>query len=465
MNISVVGFGYLVPKYFYDHINTTIPELILFEGKESDFITFYQKCVFLNEFNGKSIEIKNEIAPNSDEMDLIKNIVETTDVPTLQLFTTVLDDRDIVLVRLQNLQHSESTENTFTNLTPKPDNFPIKVNAETILRQEQDEEYQLSLAIDMSLQDIPYNLSSDITKADITNTTNNNTINTKITTEKIDEGYPRILESINFDSTKDVGEQFKIIADNLINKTLLVAGKDRYQIKEIEFYYFNSVNHPDIFAHCDERQKEFGRWYFHRTGSGYRSGTFKGLDIVFGCSDYYGGILIRSIQNVDTNNLIVGPSCCVDSILNSTGYQEVKDLATSFDCTIWNKTNVLYLTSNDKQCNDRIYRSIRVGLSLKKYVKITEHVIKYLVAPYRYLIRTEPNSISKGRSNLIVQMLHDRYPIVEIIHISGSKRSTVIGFANRYLKGHKLDNVDVYAGKTLTSDDLSTICGWYSKHL
>jgi len=37
-------------------------------------------------------------------------------------------------------------------------------------------------------------------------------------------------------------------------------------------------------------------WYFHRYGSkGYKSGTYKGLDITFGQDSMYGGILIRSI--------------------------------------------------------------------------------------------------------------------------------------------------------------------------
>ena len=77
---------------------------------------------------------------------------------------------------------------------------------------------------------------------------------------------------------------------------LVVAGKHEYRILEIEFYQFIEKLHPDTFTHCDDMQRECGKWYFHRSGKSFRGGTYKGLDISFGRGKQgYGGVLLRSI--------------------------------------------------------------------------------------------------------------------------------------------------------------------------
>ncbi|CAJ0903158.1 11034_t:CDS:2, partial [Entrophospora sp. SA101] len=130
-------------------------------------------------------------------------------------------------------------------------------------------------------------------------------------------------------------EQFKKIAEYLINDVILYLPKNKkYQIIELEFYFNtlennsndNALLHCDPYSHQHEHQKTSGEWYFHRVGKfGYRGGTRKGIDITFGNENAYGGILIRSIKRIidneddDENELIEGPSLIVDEILRLCG--------------------------------------------------------------------------------------------------------------------------------------------------
>lgn len=74
--------------------------------------------------------------------------------------------------------------------------------------------------------------------------------------------------------------------------------------------------HNDTFTHGDKLQLKCGTWYFHRFGSSFKGGTYKGLDLAFGKEkdQVYGGILIRAIHNAE-DGFIEGPCRSVDTIL------------------------------------------------------------------------------------------------------------------------------------------------------
>ncbi len=438
MNVAIVGFGYIVPKGFY---NITSHELAVFEGTEMILVTFAQKHIILGDFDGKSVQIGNDITPNYEEIQLINREFGSQDIPTLQLFTTTIGGT-IPSELLDPVEPIEPVEDV-----PIPPD-PTTISPETLLRQQQDEEYQLALAIDRSIQDI----HTEEVPTPMTITIRKDPLLRPVTA--ITSINPRLR----------IRDQFKIMAYNIINGMVLVIGDtSRYRIVEVEFYYNHPKNHSDHFTHGDEMQKNFGTWYFHRQGNSYRGGTYKGLDIVFGTPEYYGGILIRSIQSIDDGRLISGPSCCVDTILQQSEYQCVADLAASFNLWVDNKEGPLYLDTYQEEPPDRIYQSIRVGLSLKKHPNPDLTTIKFLMAPYRYLIKTDPTSISKGRPNLIAQMIRDEKSIMEIVDVSGSRKSTVIKYASEFSRGQKLNTILDYGGKTLKSEDICVICGWYSR--
>ncbi|KAJ2931063.1 hypothetical protein H1R20_g6057, partial [Candolleomyces eurysporus] len=152
-------------------------------------------------------------------------------------------------------------------------------------------------------------------------------------------------------------ERFDAVAKALLCDYYLVVEPDKdakstkLEIMELEFYVQKEGFHEDPFTHGSEEQKVAGRWYFHRaprfsadsnrssTGTSWRSGSRKGLDLTIGrfppqgteqaqsSSLLQGGILLRSIRVLGREPKVVsGPSLLVDQILSSSGVKEIGDL-------------------------------------------------------------------------------------------------------------------------------------------
>ena len=180
-----------------------------------------------------------------------------------------------------------------------------------------------------------------------------------------------ITQGIRNFSPKD----FQMLADTLINKTMIKTTHGNYCIREIEFYLFDN-NHRDTHTHCSREQGTWGNWYFHKTGKGYREGTYRGLDITLGDNSgkIFFGILIRTIQNVQTNQIIIGPCCCVNELVG----RNIKIKAFTEDkllSTIKNDRGLCLVDAPTQKCNQLFYNR-RYGLS-----KVSEYTYaKYRVA-------------------------------------------------------------------------------------
>ena len=87
---------------------------------------------------------------------------------------------------------------------------------------------------------------------------------------------------VAFTSSKDYERHFvEHLAPLLLQRVVFCIGDSRYRIREVEFY-FTDDRHDDPFTHCSSIQESTGVWYFHRQGSGYKGGTYKGLDVAIG---------------------------------------------------------------------------------------------------------------------------------------------------------------------------------------
>jgi len=113
-----------------------------------------------------------------------------------------------------------------------------------------------------------------------------------------------------------------------------------YQILEVEMY----CSHPrfqDPYTHSATIQKQNAKWYFHRKGEhSYSGGSFKGLDISVGGAhtlpsgeecEMHGGILLRTLRNIETEETITGPSLCVDKLLSVCGHESIRSLVESWN--------------------------------------------------------------------------------------------------------------------------------------
>ena len=254
------------------------------------------------------------------------------------------------------------------------------------------------------------------------------------------------------------------IIQTLLQRVILRAGCNRYRLAEIEFYLFDEEKHPDPFVHCDENQRTFGHFYFHRqNGKSYKGGTYKGLDITFGEENVYGGMLIRAMVSVgeererenenekerekekgkesqresEKGEVVEGPCNVVNRILRDTNCESIEELVTQIG---YPDISSPPLVDRERERSGResereresekekvkrkrddeqksvefclewcpslsplpIYRGPRVGLTLRKD---GEKRRRYLAAPYRFL--TFPSEIRKNISSVYCQAVLD----------------------------------------------------------
>uniref|UniRef100_A0A6B2L8Z9 Uncharacterized protein n=1 Tax=Arcella intermedia TaxID=1963864 RepID=A0A6B2L8Z9_9EUKA len=261
------------------------------------------------------------------------------------------------------------------------------------------------------------------------------------------------LDPLSISQRGDFVKHFESIANVLLNQYSLETGGLSHRIAEIEFYLCGT-NHDDVFTHQDPMQQTSANWYFHKAGTNYKGGSYKGLDITFGKSGY-GGILLRALSVVETGEYIEGSCNVVNHILglNKVDGQvpEIEDFVKSgFDLDV-TKVSSLYLKKTDFE-ERKMFSGPRVGLTLKK--KDGDRLY-YIMRPYRFL--TFPQEVRKGRPNLVLGLYAQGMELKDIQKISGCTAAVVKKYCGLYDAG-KDAPIDDFLG-ALKTDDLCKLCG------
>lgn len=119
-------------------------------------------------------------------------------------------------------------------------------------------------------------------------------------------------------SNQNSSDSFDDVANEMMNHHVLCINGCAFKVVELEFYVNNSKNKndADLYTHGNVSQIVFGGWYDHPAG----------IDFTIGNNvDTYGGILIRSIKDLESKKYINGP-LNVKSYLNKFGYTKNKPL-------------------------------------------------------------------------------------------------------------------------------------------
>lgn len=249
---------------------------------------------------------------------------------------------------------------------------------------------------------------------------------------------------------------FRDLAELLLNRTTLQIARRAHRFTELEIYW-TGLAHADPFTHGDPMQQQLGSWYFHRSGGRYRGGTYKGLDIAFGSSEAFGGILIRGIERVDDSPaLIDGPCMVVDHILELTASPTIEDLVRRGGVAIESpdRRSPLHVELDAGSGRGRtVYATPRIGLTLKKGT--TEARQRYIARPYRFL--SEPARIRKGKPHLITALHQQGRSPAEIATLTGTRRSVIEGYVAAFEAGHTR-RVAEFDGD-LSTDELCRLLG------
>lgn len=281
-----------------------------------------------------------------------------------------------------------------------------------------------------------------------------------------------IKDILNLDSNLYKNDKFNKLSDYLLNHIKLVVGDKNYRLVEVELYLYSS-NHKDIFTHRDIDQSIKYKFYFHKKGKTYKSGTYKGLDITFGNNTKsYGGALIRSIQDISTNKIIEGPCNVVNCILKIFNHDDISELVTyllktnkqneqdTVNCYKSHKKSKLYLKYSDLNEKD-VYSGPRVGLTLKNSNNKLKN--EYIMANYRYT--TIPNKLKKFKSGLVLNLYANNKAIDDIESITGCKKYIIKRYIDNYNKGKDKSFSDYYNKNLKVNDlcELQCVCNYNNK--
>lgn len=190
----------------------------------------------------------------------------------------------------------------------------------------------------------------------------------------------------------------------VLNDCLLRVGTEVCRIVEVEYY-----SDPDPFIHGASEQKTAHCWYFHKANpstpgpTGFRSGTYKGLDFTIGSASHSASILLRSIE-VD-GKIIEGPCKVVNYILQVTQCSSIEHLvglSSSYPPSALDVTFPLHIEGTVPGPRE-IFHGPRVGLTLKHELYTNGPRTQYVMKPYR--CTTVPSKLSKYKCLLALHYL------------------------------------------------------------
>lgn len=181
-----------------------------------------------------------------------------------------------------------------------------------------------------------------------------------------------------FQSEKDMTNQFTEIANNLMNYFVIRANRKDYRLAEIEFYLYEKDKHKDDFIHAKiikdkpndsaKHQIKMGCWYFH----------YSGIDLTFGNGkNRFGGILIRSLVALDVKSKpIIGPLKLKNHLLNQ--YEFLNQ-----------SRDFLKLVYDEKILKETIIPMQRIGLGTTGNGMYKNHKYRFVVSQIQNLVKKE----------------------------------------------------------------------------
>ena len=195
--------------------------------------------------------------------------------------------------------------------------------------------------------------------------------------------FQNLIDKLHSKSDSDIHKYFKELAEFILKESCIQAGDISYRIMECEFYFY-STNHPDPFVHAiskpdnkyaKHKQGKSGEWYFHDSGLG--------LDITIGneSANIYGGILIRGLRKLDTNEndpFYRGPFNACKELFNNIGG--------IYDNNLTLKSLGNDITDYQNFRNTKILDFNRIGLIKKNGSIPDEKQLMYSQKKYRFIV-------------------------------------------------------------------------------
>lgn len=198
------------------------------------------------------------------------------------------------------------------------------------------------------------------------------------------------------------------------------------------------------------------RRYWHMTGNGYKGGSYKGLDISFGGPLFYGGVLIRAVENLRTGEAVVGPCRVADHVLallkSPSIAAFVERNGVRYD------TGELVLERRPGLLARReVHSSARVGLSLKaKKPTDATQPLRYWGRSLRFM--TNPERLKNHPVLLALALFARGYDAPRAAAVVGCKTSAAANWLEGYRRGIGRDTASFF-GRVLSTQDKCQLYG------
>lgn len=144
-------------------------------------------------------------------------------------------------------------------------------------------------------------------------------------------------------------------------------------------FYLYDKNHHDTFIHSISedgkimrndaaiKQNKLGSWYFH----------YSGIDLTFGNgNERFGGILIRSIIDLEQQKFIIGPLKLKNYLLNQYDILE-------------QSRDFLKMVSINKSVSSEIVKMTRVGLGKLGDNKYRKSLYRFVLEEIKYKVKKD----------------------------------------------------------------------------
>lgn len=202
----------------------------------------------------------------------------------------------------------------------------------------------------------------------------------------------KILYNENYKQT-DITTRIEKLAKEIIRSFVIKSNYNMYKIVECEVYLngCNSkygIDHTDKYTHSKPQQLLFGNWYDHPAG----------IDFTIGDNEkVFGGLLIRSIKNINSGQFINGPLNTKEEL-----FSKFKNKAIAIE------NLKLDSISNSENSNLEIFKVIRFGLSKNPSVKCFDNFEMYRIKKYRFITDFTPLNKIKVKETILDQLLDDK---------------------------------------------------------
>jgi hypothetical protein len=158
-------------------------------------------------------------------------------------------------------------------------------------------------------------------------------------------------------------EEFRKLAEYLLRNWIISAIDSKFEIFEVEFLLQTKSDiHPDPNIDASPLQFTFGNWYVPNGG----------IDITFGCEEYAASIYIRSLRDIESGKMIVGPQRCFDALFQNAG-------------SVINPKPVARLLKVDPLSEFELWNVPRANLSFGEHSKNLPNQLKFIFKPYRFI--------------------------------------------------------------------------------